>query len=199
MKLYHCPNTRSERVMWMFRELGVVPEIHEVNLFTGESRKPEYLAINPTGFVPTLVDGDLTLVESAAIILHLGDKFPEKKLAPPIGTRERASYYEYVVYGPATLDPALETVAYHSMVLPEAIRVAGAPEYGRRRFKRIAKALSVMLGDRRYVLGEAFSGADIVIASGLEWAKRLGMLDDAPPSLAAYHERCVARPGFAGA
>jgi glutathione S-transferase len=196
MKLYHCPNTRSERVLWMFRELGVEPEIKVIDLHKGESRQPEYLAINPNGFVPTLVDGDTTLVESAAIVLYLADKYPDKRLAPPVGTAARGLYYQYVSYAVAALDPACELVAYHTKILPEAHRVPGAAEYGRRRFARVGKACAKMLGERPYVLGADFSAADILVGSSLAWADRYGMLAELP-SLSAYVARLQARPALA--
>jgi glutathione S-transferase len=195
MKLYHCPNTRSERVLWMFRELGVTPEIVTIELFKGQGRSPEYLARNPNGFVPLLEDGELQLIESSAILMHLADKFPEKNLAPKAGTPDRSRYYQYMVYSPAAIDPAVELVAYHTRVLPEAARVPGAAEYGKKRFSRIGKALSQMLGDRQFVVGNSFSAADIMVGSSLMWAGRYQLLGDLP-TLAAYVDRLKARPAL---
>jgi glutathione S-transferase len=180
----------------MFRELGMTPEIEIVDLFQGGGRRPEYLAINPNGFVPTLVDGDVVLVESAAILIYLADKYPEKKLAPRLGTRERALYHQYMVYGPSTVDAMCELVWYHSFVLPEPRRVPGAVDYARRRFKHIGGALSQMIGEQPFVCGNDFSAADIVISSGVGWAKRMEMLKD-HPRLEAYLERATSRPAFA--
>src|SRR5579862_5890993 len=118
MKLYHQPRTRSSRVAWLLGELGVACEIAPVNVFVGEGRKPEYLAIHPHGLVPAFEDDGLLLIESSAICMHLCDKHPEKKLAPAVGTKDRARYYEWMVYIPATIDPCLETIMFHTMFLP---------------------------------------------------------------------------------
>jgi glutathione S-transferase len=75
MKLYEFAFTRSIRARWTLQELGVDFEAITVNLQAGEHRRPEYLAINPAGKLPALVDGDLVLTESAAIVLYLGEKY----------------------------------------------------------------------------------------------------------------------------
>src|SRR6185436_6612060 len=113
MKLYHSQHTRSGRARWMLEEIGAKYDIERLALSKGEHKTPEYLAINPQGAVPTLVDGDLKLAESSAIIMHLADKFPEKKLVPPVGSKERAEYYKWMVYVPSTVDPALEAITFH--------------------------------------------------------------------------------------
>ncbi len=82
MKLYEFGPTRSIRARWALQELGVDFEPITVNLVAGEHRRPEFLAINPAGKVPVLVDGDLALNESVAIVLYLADKYPTKRLIP---------------------------------------------------------------------------------------------------------------------
>src|SRR5262252_7029818 len=82
MRLYEFPPTRSIRVRWTLQELGVDFEAVRVNLAAGEHRQPEFLAINPAGKLPVLVDDDLVLTESVAIVIHLADKYPEKRFLP---------------------------------------------------------------------------------------------------------------------
>jgi len=77
MKLYEFGPTRSIRVRWTLQELGADFEPIRVNLLAGENRRPEFLKINPAGKIPVLVDGDLMLTESVAIVLYLAEKiFP---------------------------------------------------------------------------------------------------------------------------
>ena len=80
MKLYYTPRTRSSRPRWMLEELEIPYELVRVDLSAGEHRKPEYLAINPYGAVPALVDGEVKLFESAAICAYLADKHPDRGL-----------------------------------------------------------------------------------------------------------------------
>jgi len=92
LTLYYSPQSRAIRPRWLLEEIGVPYELKRLNLQAGEQKKPGYLKINPNGTVPALVDGDLALFESAAICQYLADKFPEKRLAPPVGTPERGRY-----------------------------------------------------------------------------------------------------------
>ena len=82
MKLYEFPPTRSIRPRWMLQELQVPFESVWVNLIKGEHRNREFLKLNPAGKVPVLVDGDLVLNESVAIVLYLAEKYPEKGFLP---------------------------------------------------------------------------------------------------------------------
>ena len=82
MKLYGCPNSRSLRAAWALEEAAAEYEYVLVDLFTGAARTPEFLALNPAGKLPVLVDGDLKLTESGAIIAYVSDKFPASGLVP---------------------------------------------------------------------------------------------------------------------
>src|SRR5215471_3646783 len=82
MRLYEFPPTRSIRVRWTLQELGVDFEPVTVDLIAGDHRRPEFLALNPAGKLPVLVDGDLIVTESIAIAVYLGDKYPEKGFMP---------------------------------------------------------------------------------------------------------------------
>ena len=82
MKLFEFAPTRSIRVRWTLQELGVEFESVIVNMIAGEHRQPEFLRINPAGKLPVLVDGDLVLTESVAIVLYLAEKYLDKGLVP---------------------------------------------------------------------------------------------------------------------
>ena len=82
MKLYGFPPTRSIRVLWTLRELGVDFEFVNVNLMAGENRHAAFLSVNPAGKLPALVDGDFVLTESVAIVLYLAEKYPKGGLLP---------------------------------------------------------------------------------------------------------------------
>src|SRR5438105_1904684 len=103
MKLFYVPRTRSSRPRWLLEEMGVPFEL--VRLTPPDARKPEHLALHPLGHVPVLQDGDFTLFESAAISLYLAEKFPEKKMLPPPGTRERALVYQWLFYAMTEVEP----------------------------------------------------------------------------------------------
>ncbi len=97
MRLYEFGPTRSIRVRWTLQELGVDFESVTINLVTGEHHRPEFLKINPAGKLPVLVDGDLVLTESAAIVLYLAEKYPDKGLIPA-GLQQRAQVYRWLLF-----------------------------------------------------------------------------------------------------
>ena len=104
IRLYYAPKTRAGRVRWMLEELGADYELVPVDREGGECDKPEYRLVHPLGKVPALDDGGTKIFESAAIILHLADAFPEKQLAPAPGTKERGLYYQWIVFNVATIE-----------------------------------------------------------------------------------------------
>jgi glutathione S-transferase len=195
MKIYHSQYTRSGRARWALEEVGAPYEIERISLREGDHKKPEYLAIHPHGAVPALVDGDLTLTESSAIVLHLADKFPDKHLAPALGTNERAAYYRWMVYVPATVDPVLQTLTMHTRFLPEDKRNPALVEEAKRSLATIAKVLEDATDGRSYIVGDHFTAADIMVGSALGWFGFLGALGD-HPKLVAYLEGLQKRPAY---
>lgn len=198
MKLYHSQYTRSHRARWILEEIGVPYELTRLSLRDGQSKTPEYLAIHPHGSVPALVDGDLTLTESSAIVLHLADKFPEKNLAPAPGSDDRGRYYRWLVYIPATVDPVLETITIQTRFLPEDKRSPQILAEAKRKFATIAKVLEDAVRGREYVVGNSFSAADIAVASAVGWMGFLGIVGE-HPILAGYLQNLQQRPAYARA
>jgi glutathione S-transferase len=195
MKLYHAAQTRSVRPRWLLEEIGAPYTLVRLDMSKGEHKSPEYMKIHPHGAVPALVDGDLTLFESAAICAYLADKFPEKHLAPAVGTPARGLYYQWMFYTMATLEPPVIEVVLHTVMLPEAERSAAAAEAGRTKFAQVAKVLEQALASRTFILGDQFSAADVMIGSTLGWAQMMGILSG-HPVLEAYVGRLATRPAF---
>ena len=195
LTLYHSPQSRSIRPRWLLEELGVPHEVKVLSLQAGDQKKPEYMKLNPNGTVPTLVDGDLVLFESAAICQYLADKFPEKKLAPPPGgTPERAKYYQWIHYAMSGLEPPAVTIFMHTMQLPEAERRPEVVANARAQLAAAVKVVDDALAGREWILGSQFTAADVMVGSTLAWAQMMGLVDDKTPNVAAYLARCMARP-----
>jgi glutathione S-transferase len=195
MKLYYAPQTRAVRPRWMLEELGVPYELVRLDLHKGEHKKPEYMKIHPHGSVPALVDGDLALFESAALCLYLADRFPEKRLAPPVGTRERALYYQWMAYALGTLEEALEKIIMNSTGLPEARRKPELVVEGKETLASVARVLTPFLAGKQFFLGDQFTAVDVVLGSGLVWMRMMGHLKGFP-EVEAYADRLAARPAF---
>jgi len=198
--LYECPPTRSLRATWALQELEIAYTSHLVDLMKGQQNSDSYRAIHPLGVVPALQTDTYTIFESVAIVLQLIDEHPEKKLAPAVGTPERATYYQWCVFAGTELDPAIMLVFDNTMRPLESMRPPGRPHsadmaaLGRHDFATRADILSKALGDRDYLLGSEFSGADILVGHSCFMAAFTGMLDDYPV-LEAYYGRLRQRPG----
>lgn len=196
--VYGCPNTRSVRVVWALEEIGADYDYRKIDLQQGEGRTPQFLAINPGGKVPALVEDGWVLTESAAICLYLGDRFPDAKLTPPAGSRQRAQHDQWCIFAVAELEQPLWTMAKHRFALPEERRVPAIVDTARWEFSVAAKVLDVGLGERPFILGDAFSAADILLGNILQWA---GKYELPLPSerLQNYRERVLSRPALARA
>jgi len=196
MKLYHSPQSRSIRPRWLLEELGVPYELVRVNLAAGDQKKPEYLKLNPNGAVPTLVDGDLVLWESAAICQYLADKYPEKGLAPKVGTAERGKYYQWIHYAMSGLEPPAVTIFMHAMQLPEAERVPQLVAGARAALGAALKVVDGALAGRTWLVGERFTAADVMVGSTIVWAQMMGMVGTDLPNVQAYLGRLAERPAM---
>jgi len=195
MKLYHSPRSRSVRPRWLLEEVGAPYELVTLDFARGEHKTPEYLRIHPHGAVPALEDGDLVLIESAAICSYLADKFPAAQLAPAVGTAARGRYYQWMHYAIATLEPPVLQVFLHTVLLPEAQRSARATEEGRQKSAEAIQAIGGALGSQPFILGEQFSAADILLGTTLSWARAFGLLGE-HPEVEAYAQRLAARPAY---
>ena len=176
-------------------EIGAPFELVSLDMSKSEHKAPEYMKIHPHGAVPAFVDGDLTMFESAAICAYLADKFPEKQLAPAVGTPARGLYYQWMVYSMATLEPPVLQVFLNTVMLPEEQRSAAADAEGRQKFAEVARVLEQALTGKSFILGERFSAADVMLGSTLSWAQFMGLLEG-HPELQAYVGRLSERPAF---
>ncbi|MDS4028352.1 MAG: glutathione S-transferase family protein [Candidatus Contendobacter sp.] len=196
LTVYGCANTRSSRVLWALEEAGAEYEYVAIDLRAGAGWKPEYLALNPGGKVPTLVDGGLVLTESAAICTYIGDRFPASRLTPPVGSPERAHYDQWCYFALSELEQPLWTLAKHLFALPERRRVPAVLDTARWEFAVAVKILALGLGQREFIVGDHFTAADILMAHTLAWASafKLPLEHD---HLVTYTERLLARPAWA--
>ncbi|ADO68403.1 glutathione S-transferase family protein [Stigmatella aurantiaca] len=194
MKLYFYQRSRATRVRWMLEELGISYELAPVDMMKGEHKQPAYLKVHPMGLLPAIEDNGFPLFESAAIVMQLADKYPEKRLAPAVGTNERGEYYQWILFAMTEAEQPISTIAQHTLFLPEADRSADAVARACKRFKAVAGVLEERLKGRDFILGNTFSAADVVLGGVLYFANIMRQLGDDTPLLKAYQERLMARP-----
>ncbi len=171
IQLFNYPDTRGLRVTWMLEELEADYEFNLVPVGNSGFGSEEYIKINPAGKVPAIRDGDLVLTESAAIVTYLGDKFPDKKLVPPAGSAARAKYDQWCYFVLSELEQPLWTKGKHKFMLPRDKRVPAIIETAEWEFQKALKILSQGLDGHRFILGDTFSAADILIGQTLSWAR----------------------------
>ncbi|MFL9827852.1 glutathione S-transferase family protein [Rhodoplanes sp. SY1] len=184
--LYHIAPSRSSIVRWMLEEIGQPYELRVLSMSKGENRDPAYLAVNPMGKVPALDHDGVVITEVSAICCYLADAFPQAGLAPPIGDPRRGPYLKWLFFGPSCIEPAIIDRTFKRA--QEAPR--GTLGYGD--FDTVMDVVSGALTAGPYLLGDAFTAADIVIGSQLRWGMMFGLIP-ARPEFVAYVERLNAR------
>ncbi len=192
MKLYEFGPTRSIRARWTLQELGIDFEAISVNLQKREHRGPEFLEINPAAKLPVLIDGDLVLNESVAIVLYLAEKYSDRGFIPA-DLRARADFYRWIMFTVTELEQPLWRITRHSRLYPEQDRSPDDISLARRDFAPMAAVLEKHMQGRDYVAGDGVSVADFVVAYTLDWAGGAQLLGDCP-NLRSYVERMYARP-----
>jgi glutathione S-transferase len=188
MQLYWSPRSRSFTALWLMEETGQPYERVLTDITTGAQKTQEYLAINPMGKVPALKDGDATLAEAAAICAYVAERYPEAKLAPPLGDPRRAKYLQWLFFSPSCIEPALIQI-FTKLDVPASTAAWGSAT-------QVFDVLDAALARGPWILGDTFSAADIVIGSGLNFAVRQFKMVPSRPAFDAYIARCVARPAF---
>lgn len=165
---YHNPRSRAQMVHWMLEEVGAPYRIVPIDFEKGENRTPSFLAINPMGKLPTIVHRGIVVTETAAIIAYLADIFPVARLAPSPEDPRRGAYYRWLFFGAGCIEPALLDKMLNR---PE---VAQKAALGWRSYEDVLDTLREALSIGPYLLGEAFSAADVYVGSEIRWAMMFG-------------------------
>ncbi len=191
IKLYHAPFTRSIRVLWLLEELGLPYDLVRVAFTPG----PLPFAQNcPYGKVPAIEDGDVAMMESGAIVEYVLERYGEGRLAPRPGAPGRAEFLQWSHFAEATVLPPVGEIARHAFFKPEAERIASVVQEARARLTKTLELVDERLATRPYLLGDAFSAADVMMGSSVFVVRRLQSLDPKLVHVAEYLARLEARP-----
>ena len=172
----------------MLEEAGVGYELETVDIRdAGREDSPEFRTASPLGKVPALVDGEVRVAESAAICLYLADRYASGRLAPDIDDPARGEFLFWTMYSPAVIEPAM------------AEKFSGAASnrlsHGWGDFDTMIGALEQGLAGRRWILGDTFSAADVMLGSSVIFMRGFKVLPDSP-ELLAYADRCLEREAY---
>ncbi|WP_066682915.1 glutathione S-transferase family protein [Caulobacter sp. CCH9-E1] len=187
LTLFHAPRSRSTRFIWLLEELGAPYEIRKVDIFRSISNTGARDPANPHphGQVPALLDDGVLITESAAIALYLTDKFPEAGLGPVVGDPLRGPYLSWLAYYAGVLEPCVTNLWKQRQ-----------DDQDKAQYQAMDDRLRSTLEGSPWLLGDAFSAADIMFVSLLQFARQM-----LPPHK-AYDDwlaRANARPALARA
>lgn len=196
MKLHHCADARSFRVLWALEELGRPYDLVLLP-FPPRFLKPEFLQTNPLGTIPYFEDGDARLTESAATVQYLATRDGPTPLSVEPGHPDYAAWLNWLHHGEATLTfPQTLVLRYRVLEPPEKRQPQVAADYARWFQKRTLLAADSLADGRDWLVADRFTAADISVGYALLLADNLGLMDGLDPSLHAYWGRCQARDGF---
>jgi glutathione S-transferase len=196
IKLYGIPASRAFRSLWAIEEVGAEYENVPVH-FIGDSKKPEYLKINPNGRIPALVDGNLTLFESMAINLYLARKY-DGGLQPKT-LEDEALAAQWSFWGMTELEPHLMKILLNRIMLPEDQRDPAEADAAAQALETPLRVLDDALAERTFLLGDAFTIADLNVASVLSLASFAGFDFSSFGRAKRWFDACMARPAVARA
>jgi glutathione S-transferase len=196
LTLYSAPRTRALRVVWLMEELGLPCEIRSVEFKPTVARF--FIQDTPTGKLPTLVDGELVICESGAIVQYLLARYADGALAPAPVDPDFGRYLQWFHFAESTAFPPLGIVIWLTLYRGDADRHAELVEDARARAATAFEWLETRFGEGPWLLGDRFTAADVMLGFTLLAGRLLGVLDG-KPALAGYLERIEARPAFARA
>ena len=196
VKIYGPTASRAARALWAVNELGVPFE--HVPIEMKDIKSPEFLAINPNGKVPVMVDGSLTLFESMAINLYLAKKYNKNGLYPA-SVEDQALAEQWSFWGMTEVEKSLLTILIDMfMTAPDKRK----PDVVADALKALPKPFGVLNGalqGREYLLGSKFTVADLNLASICSWSRPI-KYDFTPfPNVGAWLDRCLSRPAYKAA
>ena len=195
LTLYGAMASRAHRVVWMLKELGLPFEHVPTSFQDGSTRRPEFLAVNPNGRVPALVEGDFQLFESLAINLYLAKKHGGP--LAPADLREDALATQWSFWVVTEVEKPLLFASANRKLFAEAARNEEEAQMALTKLDRPFKVLDAQLQERAYLLGERFTVADLNVATVMDLAPQCGVSLAAWPRVDEWLQRCLARPAAA--
>jgi len=194
MRIIHgTPYARTNYVIWAMKELGLDYENKPVNPMVGDTKKPEYLALNPNGLIPTLEEDGFIIWESMAINYYLARNYGDNLLwsADP---KEEASIMQWSSFGFINIDKPAVNYILHKQAFPEAMRDPVQLKAAAEALVNHLKVIEGHLADKTYLVGERFTIADLNLSAILDYPRKSGYDLSDYPKLQGWLGRCLERP-----
>jgi glutathione S-transferase len=198
IQLHYHPSNASMAPHIVLHELGAPFALKLVDRSVAAHKSADYLKLNPNGLIPVLIDGELVLYETAAILLHLADTHPGAGLAPALGTAERAQFYKWLVWLTNTFQPLLIAYFYPERWVNEGNTegVAQVKAHAEARIAPLLDQLEAQLTGHGgpWLLGERYSVADALAFMLCRWTRGFARPARSLPLLGIYLQRMLERP-----
>lgn len=186
---------RGFRVVWLLEEMGLPYRLRSVDLLADVSKDTEFMAVNPAGYIPALVDGAVTMVESIAIMEYLLARYDPSPLVPLPADADFPAYQQFLHLGEAGLMMPMYLARLSHVLAPERERNDWSARNAVEIFKSRLVLVTRQLTRSPYLAGDTFTAADISVGYTLIWTKRCKLFDFGKIEL-AYIERLIARDGY---
>ncbi len=183
--LFHSPQTRSNGVLVLLKELNADFELHVLNMKQGQQREPAYLAINPMGKVPAILHDGALVSEQPAVYQYLAELYPEAGLSVAPGDPLRGPYLRWLAFYGSSFEPAVIDFSMKRENDSQALSPYGD-------YATMLKTLTQQLAAGPYMLGEKFTAVDVLWGIALGWTTMFGLVPKTP-EIVAYVERVAAR------
>jgi glutathione S-transferase len=193
--LYHCNATRSFRPLWMLEELGLAYDLKMLP-FPPRVFAKDYLAVNPLGTVPYMIDGDTRMSESSGICHYLGTRYGPTPLVVNVDEPAYGAFLNWMYFSDATLTFPQTLVLRYTQLEPEERRSPQvATDYAKWFLGRL-RAVEAAAGKADMLCADRFTAADISVGYALRLAENIGLAKDFSPNVVAYWRRLQARDGY---
>ena len=167
--LYHMPGSRSQRVRWMLEELECTYQVREMDLFKGDGNTAEFRAMHPLGQLPVLTIDGKPMFESGAIIHWLADIHSRQQLSPEINSSLRRDFNQWMYFAVTSLEAPAWDIVLHGKILTDERAVKTIIPYSRQALLTVFGVLENELSDKKTIVGNTFTAADILIGYILMW------------------------------
>jgi glutathione S-transferase len=193
LKIYHSQGARSLRVLWLCEEMGAPYETAEASFFKPSD---EFKSVNPLRTVPAMVDGDVTMIESVAMMIYIMAKYGPTDLAVKPDETGYADYLQFLLFGEAGLAAYGNPLVATRFLAPEDQKQNFTAGYLKDAIIKRLAWVGECLGDKPYVAADRFTSADISVAYIVTAAKFAALEDDIPARMRAYYDNLSQRPAF---
>jgi glutathione S-transferase len=193
--LYYSPSAASLAVHWMLNELNAPHELVLVDFESKQQKSAEYMKLNPSGMVPTLIVDGVPRTECAALLMLLAERHPQAQLAPAMGAATRPEFLQWMLFFANTLQPAYRAWFYPHEPAGEA-NADAVKAHARPQIEAVWNRVDAHLSNRAYIAGDRLSTVDFLATMLMRWSRNMPKPATEWPNINAYVRRMRAMPSY---